>query len=107
MSPDDGQKHAESVLLRARGQGIYAPLSTRLMTGREAIGECEVVGYRMPAATTALMSQWVVHRDPRYHHNSERFAPRRRTAAYEEGLPRFTYFTFGGDPDSASGQASR
>jgi cytochrome P450 len=32
---------------------LYLP---GLVMGREAIGECEVVGYRMPAAT-ALMSQ--------------------------------------------------
>ena len=45
--------------------------------GREAIGECEVGGYRMPAGTTALISQWVVHRDPRYHHDPQRFDPDR------------------------------
>jgi cytochrome P450 len=64
--------------------------------GREAIGECEVGGYRVPAGTTALMSQWVVHHDPRYHHDPERFEPDRWTAEYEEGLPRFAYFPFGG-----------
>jgi cytochrome P450 len=71
--------------------------------GREAIGECEVGGYRMPAGTTALMSQWVVHRDPRYHHDPERFEPDRWTAEYEEGLPRFAYFPFGGGPRQCIG----
>jgi cytochrome P450 len=71
--------------------------------GREAIGECEVGGYRMPAGTTALMSQWVVHRNPRYHDDPERFDPDRWTAEYEEGLPRFAYFPFGGGPRQCIG----
>jgi cytochrome P450 len=64
--------------------------------GREAIRECEIGGYPMPAGTTALMSQWVVHRNPRYHHNPERFNPERWSAGYEKRLPRFAYFPFGG-----------
>ena len=71
--------------------------------GREAIGECEVGGYRMPAGTTALISQWVVHRDPRYHHDPQRFDPDRWTAEYEEALPRFAYFPFGGGPRQCIG----
>lgn len=71
--------------------------------GREAIGECELGGYRMPAGTTALVSQWVVHRDPRYHDDQERFDPDRWTAEYEEGLPRFAYFPFGGGPRQCIG----
>jgi cytochrome P450 len=64
--------------------------------GRETVGECEVGGYRMPAGSTALMSQWVVHHDPRYHHDPQRFDPDRWTAAHEKELPRFAYFPFGG-----------
>jgi cytochrome P450 len=73
------------------------------VVGREAIGECEVGGYRMPAGTTALMSQWVMHRDPRYHENPERFEPDRWTAEYEKALPRFAYFPFGGGPRQCIG----
>jgi cytochrome P450 len=71
--------------------------------GREALADCEVGGYRMSAGTTALMSQWVVHRDPRYHHDPKRFGPDRWTAEYEEGLPRFAYFPFGGGPRQCIG----
>ena len=71
--------------------------------GREAVGECQVGGYRMPAGSTALMSQWVVHRDPRYHHDPQRFRPDRWTAGYEKGLPRFAYFPFGGGPRQCVG----
>jgi cytochrome P450 len=73
------------------------------VVGREAIGECEVGGYRMPAGTTALMSQWVMHRDPRYHEAPERFEPDRWTAEYAKALPRFAYFPFGGGPRQCIG----
>jgi cytochrome P450 len=73
------------------------------VVGREAIAECEVGGYRMPAGTTALMSQWVMHRDPRYHRNPERFDPDRWTAEYAKALPRFAYFPFGGGPRQCIG----
>jgi cytochrome P450 len=76
------------------------------VVGREAIAECEVGGYRMSAGTTALMSQWVMHRDPRYHEVPERFDPDRWTAEYEKALPRFAYFPFGGGPGSVSAQVS-
>ena len=73
------------------------------VVGREAIAECEVGGYRMAAGTTALMSQWIVHRDPRYHEDPERFDPDRWTAQYEKALPRFAYFPFGGGPRQCIG----
>ncbi|MCI0530261.1 MAG: cytochrome P450, partial [Nitrospira sp.] len=31
--------------------------------GREALQDCEIGGYPVPAGTTLIMSQWVVHRD--------------------------------------------
>jgi len=73
------------------------------VVGRETIAECEVGGYRMPSGTTALMSQWVMHRDPRYHENPERFDPDRWTAEYVKALPRFAYFPFGGGPRQCIG----
>jgi cytochrome P450 len=73
------------------------------VVGREAIAECEVGGYRMAAGTMALMSQWIVHRDHRYHEDPERFDPDRWTAQYEKALPRFAYFPFGGGPRQCIG----
>ncbi len=44
-----------------------------------------------------------MHYDPRYHHDPERFDPDRWTAEYEERLPRFAYFPFGGGPRQCIG----
>ena len=79
---------------------LYPPV---WVVGREAIAECEVGSYQMPTGTTALMSQWVMHRDPRYHESPERFDPDRWTAEYAKALPRFAYFPFGGGPRQCIG----
>ena len=71
--------------------------------GREAVRECRVGDYRMPTGTNALMSQWVVHRDPRYHRDPQRFDPDRWTVGYEKRMPRFAYFPFGGGPRQCIG----
>ena len=102
QDPNRGRP-ASAALLGARHQGIDAPLSTAWVMGRSLFGECEVGGYRMPAGTTALMSQWVVHRDPRYHRDPQRFDPDRWTAEYEKEMPRFAYFPFGGGPRQCIG----
>ena len=55
------------------------------------------------ASASALMSQWVVHRDPRYHRDPQRFDPDRWSAGYEKEMPRFAYFPFGGGPRQCIG----
>jgi cytochrome P450 len=44
------------------------------------------------------MSQWVLHRDPRYWDQPERFDPTRWVGNLAARLPRFVYFPFGGGP---------
>jgi cytochrome P450 len=66
--------------------------------GRQAIGACNVGGYRIPAGGTVLMSQWVVHRDPRWYDQAERFLPERWLDGLARRLPKYAYFPFGGGP---------
>ncbi len=44
------------------------------------------------------MSQWVVHRDPQYFPDPERFRPERWEEEAIKALPKFAYFPFGGGP---------
>ena len=67
-------------------------------TGREAAEDVEVGGYLIPKGAQLLMSQWVVHRDPRWFPNPEGFDPDRWTKERAETLPRYAYFPFGGGP---------
>ncbi len=80
---------------------LYPPAWT---TGREAAADFEVGGYRVPKGSQILMSQWVVHRDPRWFPNPEAFDPDRWEPARARALPRFAYFPFGGGPRVCIGQ---
>ncbi len=73
--------------------------------GREAIKECEVGGYRVPAGTQLFMFQWVVHRDPRYYDRPEEFIPDRWAGDFDKRLPRYAYFPFGGGPRMCIGSS--
>ncbi len=67
-------------------------------TGRETAEEVEIGGYRVPRGSQILMSQWVVHRDPRWFPNPEGFDPDRWEPGPAKAIPRFAYFPFGGGP---------
>jgi cytochrome P450 len=64
--------------------------------GREAIEPCTIGGYRIPVGAQVIMSQWIVHRDPRYYEEPEAFRPERWEGDLARRLPKFAYFPFGG-----------
>jgi cytochrome P450 len=71
--------------------------------GREAINECEIGGYRVPAGTQVFMFQWVTHRDARFFDRPHDFIPERWTKDFEAALPKYAYFPFGGGPRACIG----
>ena len=73
--------------------------------GREAIEDCEIGGYHVPAETQLFISQYVVHRDPRFFDNPNSFAPDRWTNGLEKQIPKYAYFPFGGGPRLCIGQS--
>jgi cytochrome P450 len=66
--------------------------------GRQPITTCELGGYTVPAGATILMSQWAVHRDPRWYDEPEQFRPERWMEGKDRNQPKFAYFPFGGGP---------
>jgi cytochrome P450 len=66
--------------------------------GRQAVAACELGGYLLPAGATVLMAQWILHRDPRWFDEPERFNPDRWADGLAKRLPKFVYFPFGGGP---------
>lgn len=66
--------------------------------GREATTSCELGEYRIRKGESVIMSQWVVHRDRRLFDDPESFVPSRWTPQFEQSLPRYAYFPFGGGP---------
>src|SRR5204863_7032744 len=72
---------------------------------RTPIADDEIRGYRIPAGSIVLMSQWVVHRDPALWEDPERFDPQRFATERAEARPRYAYFPFGGGPRICIGNA--
>jgi cytochrome P450 len=74
---------------------LYPPVWALVRT---AIETCEIGGYPVPAGATVMMSPWVMHRDPRYYDEPDRFNPDRWLDERTASAPKFAYFPFGGGP---------
>ncbi len=72
---------------------------------REATRDCEIAGQSIPAGCTIIMSQWVMHRDPRYFDAPEVFDPERWADDLEKRLPRGVYFPFSDGPRVCIGKS--
>jgi len=73
--------------------------------GRRALDDYEVNSYLIPAGSLVLMSQYVMHRDPRYYPDPNRFDPSRWSAEAKAVRPKFSYFPFGGGPRVCLGES--
>lgn len=72
---------------------------------RTVISDFELRGYRIPAGANIVMSQWIMHHDPRYFDQPEKFDPDRWLSERMQKLPRFAYFPFGGGPRQCIGNS--
>jgi cytochrome P450 len=70
---------------------------------RDAIGDDEVGGYRIPAGSSIFVSPYVTHRHPEFWENPEAFDPDRFAPHVSVTRPRFAYFPFGGGPRQCIG----
>ncbi|MDP8923724.1 MAG: cytochrome P450 [Chloroflexota bacterium] len=86
-------KYADGVVSEALR--LYPP---SWALARVAIRDCELGGHPIPAGTIVLMSQWVMHRDPRYFDRPEAFDPDRWAGELSGRLPKCAYFPFGAGP---------
>jgi cytochrome P450 len=72
---------------------LYPPV---WLIGRSVDNDYTLGKYTVPAGSTIMMSQYVMHHDPRYYNEPERFDPERWSSEAKSSLPRFSYFPFGG-----------
>jgi cytochrome P450 len=70
---------------------------------RTVIKDFELDGYRIPPGASLVMSQWIMHRDPRFFSDPEKFDPARWSNENMQKLPKFAYFPFGGGPRQCIG----
>ncbi len=74
---------------------LYPPAWT---IGRQSIELDTVGGYTMPAQANLIVPIYVIHRDPRWWPEPERFDPERFTAEQIATRHKFAYLPFGGGP---------
>lgn len=99
---DDLRRLSYTKMVVMESMRLYPPVYA---FGREALQDCEIGGYQVPAGTTLFMSQWVMHRDPRYFDHPEEFNPDRWSHDLANRLPKYAYFPFGGGPRLCIGNA--
>jgi cytochrome P450 len=85
-------KYAEAVV--AESMRLYPPA---WVVGRLAVEEHEFNGYKVAPRSLLLVSEYVMHRDPRYWTDANEFKPERwETLSIKEASQRYIYFPFGG-----------
>ena len=77
----------------AEAMRLYPPAWS---VGRRNLKEYQIGDYLIPPRTVILMSTYVVHRDPRWFPEPERFDPDRWLPENVTKRPKFSYFPFGG-----------
>lgn len=93
-------KYTESVF--AEAMRLYPPAWAM---GRQALEDHEMGGFHIPRMSMILCSQWVMHRDTRFHERPTEFTPERWTTETSKTRPKFSYFPFGGGPRQCIGEA--
>jgi cytochrome P450 len=91
--------YTERVVIEA--MRLYPPV---WRMSRELAEDWEVNGYLLKSGSNVFMSQWVMHRDPRYFDNPEEFNPERWANDFAKTLPPGVYFPFGAGPRGCIGQ---
>ncbi len=94
-----GLPYASHILTEA--MRLYPPA---WIIGRQAVEDVDLGGVVLPAGAGVIMSQWVMHRDPRYYDNPEQFKPERWADGLMQRIPHFAYFPFGGGPRMCIGR---
>lgn len=74
------------------------------MLDRTPTEDVELCGYRIKKGAMMLISPYMMHHNPRYFEDPERFDPERFAKGREELIPRNTYLPFGMGPRVCIGQ---
>jgi len=96
-TPADLPRLAYTDMVLREAMRLYPPV---WVIGRRALAPFRLGDYELPADTNVLISQLIMHKDPRYFPDPQRFDPDRWSTSNPQSasLPRFAYFPFGGGP---------
>ena len=79
---------------------MYPPVWTVARRPTETV---KLGGYEISKGSVIVMPQWVMHRDPRFFPDPERFDPERWTPAARAARPKLSYFAFSAGPRQCIG----
>ncbi len=79
---------------------LYPPAWT---VSRTALKDDVINGYPVPAGSSVMVSPYVIHRNPRYWPDPDKFDPSRFLPEQQDQRPKFSYIAFGGGPRSCIG----
>lgn len=99
---DDVGKLPYTRMVFAESMRLYPPAWCIV---RYVMQDYQVEGYVIPAGSTVIMSQYLMHRDVRYFPDPSQFVPQRWTAEAKSARPQYSYFPFGGGPRVCIGDA--
>ncbi|PYJ30295.1 MAG: cytochrome P450 [Verrucomicrobia bacterium] len=85
----------------AESMRLYPPI---WMMTRRAVRDMKINGLVIRNGSYVHLSPFVMHRDPRYFPDPERFDPDRWTPEAAATRPKFSYFPFGGGPLQCIGE---
>jgi cytochrome P450 len=80
---------------------LYPPAWTM---GRRVLQDLPAGSYVIPAGSSALLSQYVIHHDPRWYPDPWRFDPDRWTPEAVAARPKHSFFPFGAGPRMCIGE---
>ena len=98
----DAREMAYTERVLTESMRLYPPVYTLF---REPKLDVKLGGYRIPAGSALMCSQWVTHRSPRWYDDPETFDPDRWAPERRSQRPRFSYFPFGGGPRHCIGKS--
>ncbi len=92
---DDAEKLPFTHAVLSEALRLYPPVWT---VTRQAMADVEINGYLIPEGTSVFVSQYFVHRDPRWWPDASEYKPDRWLQEPQPDRPRFSYFPFGAGP---------
>jgi cytochrome P450 len=100
--PEDYPRLQYVEMVLAESMRLYPPAWA---VSRLALEDVDIGGWSVPRDAVVIMSQAVMHRDPRYWAEGDRFDPLRFTAEARAARPKLSYFPFGAGPRTCIGES--
>jgi len=91
---DDTQRLPYTTAVLSEAMRLYPPV---WVVGRRALEDVTIGEYQVPRRTIVIMSQYILHHDPRWWPDAAEFRPERwLDEGAQAARPKFAYFPFGG-----------